>query len=237
MDKIICPFCIDANIFPFEDTNLMKCGKCGLLINKRFLSKEALRITLRRQMLSSCRGKNPGENRIKNANKQLDILENYIKPGNIWDIASAAGFFMKAARDRGWEIHGNEISKRAIKWAKEHYDIDIEYGFLEDLELTANHYDAVVLWNSLEHMYNPKETLEICREMLKVSGLIYIRVPDKQTTKELNEKYEKLHLYEFTGECLARHLENLGFEVIEIWPNLDSNSGVHHCDFLYRRRR
>ena len=237
MNKIICPFCIDADVFPLEDTNLMKCGKCGLLINKRFLSKEALKITLRRQMLSTCREKNPGESRIKNANKQLDILENYIKPGNVWDIASAAGFFMKAARDRGWEVYGNEISKRAIKWAKEHYDIDIEYRFLEDLEFTAGYYDAVVLWNSLEHMYNPRKTLEICREMLKVDGLIYIRVPDKQTKKELNEKYEKLHLYEFTGGCLAGHLESLGFEVIDIWPGQDPNNGVHYCDFLYKRKR
>ena len=237
MDKIMCPFCIDADIFPFEDTNFMKCGKCGLLINKRFLSKDALKITLRREMLRTCRAKNPGENRIKNANKQLDILENYIKPGNVWDVASAAGFFMKAARDRGWEVHGNEISKRAIKWTKVHYDIDIEYGFLEDLELTANYYDAVVLWNALEHMYDPKETLEICWEMLKVDGLIYIRIPDKQSIEELNKYYEALHLYEFTGGCLAGHLENLRFEVMGIWPSQDSDGGVHHCDFLYRRRK
>jgi len=60
-------------------------------------------------------------------------------------------------------------------------------------------------------------------------------VPDKQTTRELNEKYEKLHLYEFTGGCLAEHLENLGFEEIGIWPSQDSDGRVHYCDFLYKK--
>lgn len=236
MDKITCPFCIDADVFPLEDTNLMKCGKCGLLINRYFLSKEALKITCRRQMLRTCREENPGESRIKDANKQLDVLENYIKPGNVWDVASAAGFFMKAAEDRGWEVHGNEISKRAIKWAKQHYDIDIEYGFLEDLEFIADSYDAIVLWNALEHMYNPKETLEVCREMLKIGGLIYIRVPDNQTIKELNERYEKLHEYEFTGDCLAIHLVQLGFEKVERKFGRNPKTGINYCDFLYGRK-
>lgn len=235
MNKIICPFCRDADIFPFEDKRLMKCGKCGLFINKHFLSKEAIRMACRRQMLSTCFAKNPGESRIKNANKQLDVLERYIKPGTVWDIASAAGFFMKAARDRGWEVHGNEISRRAIKWAKEHYNIDIEYGFLEDLEITAGYYNAVVLWNALEHMNNPKKTLEICWEMLKEYGLIYIRVPNKKTVKELIEYYEKLHLYEFTDECLARHLEEFGFKKIEIKPSRNSKSDIPHCDYLYKK--
>ena len=94
MNKATCPFCRDADVFPFENTNFIKCGKCGLLINKHFLSKEALKITCRRQMLSACREKIIGESRIKDANKQLDVLESHVKPGNVWDVASAAGFFM-----------------------------------------------------------------------------------------------------------------------------------------------
>lgn len=236
MDKVTCPFCNDGNTSPYEDTKFILCGTCGLLINKYFPSKEELKERCRHQMLSTCFAKNPGESRIKNANKQLDVLEKYMKPGKVYDVAAAAGFFMKAALDRGWIPLGNEISVRAIKWASEHYRIAIQYGFLEELELDANYYDAIVLWNALEHMYNPRETLEICRDMLKVGGLIYIRVPDKSTIKELNEQYEPLHLYEFHSDGLAEHLENLGFKEIEIWPGCTPDSDVRHCDFLYRRK-
>lgn len=86
-------------------------------------------------------------------------------------------------------------------------------------------------------MFDPKETLEICRKMLKPHGLIYIRVPDKQSIEELNERYEPLHLYEFTGTCLADHLWNLGFTIIDMKPGRNPDSGVHHCDFLYKRKR
>lgn len=237
MDKITCPFCKDSAISPHEGTKFMICGTCGLLINQQFPTKEALKSALKNFMLSTCWDNPPGKRRIDDANKQLDVLEKYMKPGFVYDVAASGGFFMKAAKDRGWDVNGNEISARAIWFAKENYDIYIAYGFLEELELRASFYDAVVLWNSLEHMYDPKETLDICRDMLKPHGLIYIRVPDKQSIKELNKYYEPLHLYEFTGDCLAKHLENLGFKKIEIWPGRNPNSGVHHCDFLYRRIR
>jgi len=237
MDKIICPFCNDGNTHPHEGTRFMICESCGLLINAHFPSKDALKLALKNFMLSTYRDNPPGKRRIDDANKQLDVLEKYMKPGIIYDVAASAGFFMEAAQNRGWSVWGNEISQAAIEWAREHYGLDIEYGFLEELELRANYYDAVVLWNSLEHMYDPKETLEICRNMLKVGGLIYIRVPDKMTIKELVEQYEPLHLYEFHSNCLAKHLENLGFEEIEIWPGQNPSSSVHHCDFLYKRIR
>ena len=233
-----CPFCPKAIVDElFHGTKFLICDECGLLINKVFPSKEVLKGCLFTFMLSTVHDTPPGKRGIASGNERLDVLEKYMEPGIVYDVAASGGFFMKAAFDRGWEVYGNEISQRAIGWAMEHYNIHIMYGFLEDIGLTANHFDAVVLWNSLEHMYDPKETLDICRKMLKPHGLIYIRVPDKQTYKELIEQYEPLHLYEFTGSCLAKHLESLGFEEVKINPGRNPDSGVFHCDFLYRRKK
>jgi len=232
---MICPFCANSNTASFDGTRFLHCDGCGLFIKNIPSSKSALKIKNKGFLLSTCQRENPGEDRIKNADKQLDVLERHVSPGIVYDVGAAAGFFMKAARDRGWTVYGNEISERAIEWAKNHYGINIDYGFLEDLAIPESHFDAVVLWNILEHTYNPKATLEVCRKILKSGGLIFIRVPNKKTKEELVRFYTGRHLFEFTEKCLTGHLEAMGFKYVERNAGHNPKSGVPHCDYLYRK--
>lgn len=233
---MICPFCEDSNVTSFDGTKFLRCDECELFINNIPSSKSALKIKNKGFLLSTCRRENPGEDRIEDANKQqLDVLEKYVSPGIVYDVGAAAGFFMKAARDRGWTVYGNEISERAIEWAKDNYAISIDYGFLEDLDIPENYFDTVVLWNILEHTFNPKTTLEVCKKMLKSGGVIFIRVPNKKTKGELARFHTGRHLFEFTEECLTRCLETMGFKYIERNAGHNPKSGVPHCDYLYRR--
>lgn len=232
MDKIMCPFCEDSKLIPFADTKFRRCEDCGLFINVAVRSKSKLRMVYKSRMLSTCRTKTPGENRIKLAKKQLNVLETYISRGILYDVAAAAGFFMKAAIDRGWIAHGNELSETAIKWAKDAYDIDIEYGFLEELEVADNHYNAVVLWQALEHMPNPKEVLITTKKMLKDSGLIYLSLPNKQTANDLKKYYTSDHPFEFTEGCIEKRLEILGFQKVEKTKYV---AGPPCADYLYRK--
>lgn len=232
---MICPFCTDSNVTPFDGTKFLYCDECGLFIRNVSSSKSGLKIKNRGFLLSTCRRENPGEDRIKDANEQqLDVLEKHISPGIVYDVGAAAGFFMKAARDRGWKVHGNEISERAIGWAKSNYAISIDYGFLEDLDVPTNYFDAVVMWNILEHTFNPRITIEVCKKMLKSGGLIFIRVPNKRTKEELIRFYTGGHLFEFTEKCLMGHLEAMGFKCVERNAGHNPKSGVPHCDYLYR---
>jgi len=231
-----CPFCRSSEPVDFSGTQFLRCGYCGLFINKRFPpDAQTLKKWCEKQMLKACHNERKRRDRFEDAKHQLDILERYAEPGLVFDVGAAAGFFMKVAMERGWKAHGNEISVKAIEWAKEQYGIDIEYGFFEDLELEKNAYDAVVMWNILEHTYNPKETLLASRAILKEGGLIYIRIPNKKTTEALNKFYEKLHLYEFTEECLLRHLDSLEFQCIKRETGHNPRSKVPYCDYLYRK--
>lgn len=234
---MICPFCKDGVVTPFANTQLNRCGECGLFINRVFPPyADKLKDTCRNQMLKACHDKEKEASRMADANLQLDVLEENIAPSTIYDVGAAGGFFMKAAQDRGWKVYGNEISEKAIAWAKEHYGMIIDYGFLEEISLAECYYDAVVIWNTLEHTYNPQETLTVSRAMLKQDGLIYIRVPNKKTVEALNKFYERLHLYEFTEECLSGHLDSLGFQCVKKWAGRNPRSKIPHCDYLYRKK-
>lgn len=235
MDKVACPFCIHSSVVSFEDTNFMRCDKCGLFINKSFMGKEELKRKTRTQLLGACHNKAKLESRISIANHQLDVLEKHDASGILYDVGAASGFFMKVAAERGWVVRGNEISISAIDWAKEHYSIDIEYGYLEELELPNDYFDAVVLWHTLEHTHNPCDTILTSRRMLKNDGLIYIEVPNKKTGLELNKHYAWQHLFEFTEDCLAKHLETLGLCCVEHISGRVPSSGTPQVNYLYRK--
>ena len=237
MDKMTCPFCKSGVVRPFIGTRFSQCDICGLFINSIFPSNaEKLKDDCRNQMLRACSDSTKEASRISDANVQLNTLEEYVTSGAIYDVGAAGGFFMKVAQDRGWEVYGNEISESAIAWAKERYGITIDYGFLEEIPLTWDSFDVVVIWNTLEHTYNPYDTLTVARAMLKPNGFIYIKVPNKKTPKALNKFYEKAHLYEFTEECLSLYLDALEFQCVERWVGINPNSHVPFCDYLYRKK-
>ena len=72
---------------------------------------------------------------------------------------------MKVARDFGWEVEGNDISASAVEFGMKWFGLHIMLGYLEDLNLKANHHGAVNLWNTLEHTCDPILTLKKCREI------------------------------------------------------------------------
>ena len=232
----VCPFCEGSKTEPFENTRFHICNTCGLFINE-VMSEEKVKDTNKNFLLSACHNPKNREGRLREADElQCTTLEKYIGVGRVYDIGSASGFFLKAAKDRGWEVYGNEISTKAIEWEKENYNIDLDYGFFEETDVADNHFDAVVLWNTLEHTHNPKTTLDKCNDVLREGGLIYIKVPNNHTAQELNKNYEPVHLFEFTDDCLMKHLEAAGFEEVEVEKrDVCPNYGVVAARYVYRK--
>lgn len=231
-----CPFCKTCQTEQFGNTHFFKCTCCGLFINVP-MSEEQVKETNKNFLLSACTVEKNRKARIKEAHEvQCVALEKYIDIGYIYDVGAASGFFLKAAMDRGWQVGGNEISVKGIAWAKENYNIDLDYGFFENIDLPNEYYNAVVMWNTLEHTHNPKTTLETCYRILKPGGLVLIKVPNNKTEQELNRYYETVHLFEFTNECLAAHLNAMGFKELESnYRDICPNYGVVAATYLYRK--
>lgn len=194
-----------------------QCEDCGSYVKQSLPSeedKESLRKQLANFLLSAARDPNKEKKRISVAQAQVDVLEKYVDKGVVYDLGAASGFFLKAAKDRGWQVEGNELSNPAITQAKQKYDIDLDYGFFEELQLEENKYQAVVMWNSLEHVFNPDEVIEKTHNILQDGGVVFIKVPAK-SEKELARFYEKEHFYEFSMEGLVKLLTRKGFKIEE----------------------
>ena len=100
---------------------------------------------------------------------------------------------------------------------------DIEkYNWLKELE--DERYDYIVFADVLEHLHNPKEVLEKCRNILKDTGAIIISVPNIAHNSVLidliNDEFkyndigllDNTHISFFTYKSLVRMVEQAGYK-------------------------
>jgi len=229
-----CIFC-STELGPPIHKNLHECPGCG---NRRIApadipSKDNAWRQNRSFMLRASSNKAKEAARLKDAHEgQLDLLEQYVKPGAVYDVGAAGGFFMKAARDRGWQVAGNELSASSVAWAKRAYDLDIDCCYLEDAGLPDGAFDAVVMWNVLEHVVDPVLTLRECHRILKPGGCILVKVPTKNAA-ELRRHFEWKHFTEFSRNGLDHVLKQAGF--VRLVLERSAADKVSHTIALYRK--
>jgi 2-polyprenyl-3-methyl-5-hydroxy-6-metoxy-1,4-benzoquinol methylase len=100
------------------------------------------------------------------------------RTGRLLDIGAGEGVLLKIAAGRGWQVQGTEIATVMIEYVRSRYGFTIHQGRLEDLVLPDDYFDAVVLNHVLEHVRNPRSTLERIGRLLTQDGLVRIEVPN-----------------------------------------------------------
>jgi SAM-dependent methyltransferase len=97
--------------------------------------------------------------------------------GRILDIGCGAGDFLLACRKRGWigvgvEQGGAPVMRQAAALAIELVSPE------QMLELEAENFEVVTIWHVLEHLPEPRVTLEAVRRLLSPSGRLVVEVPN-----------------------------------------------------------
>lgn len=233
MDKDKCCLCGgEYSAVVYKD--VIQCKSCGLYKKSEIPSSEQIKKMLKLFLLSACHKPERKKARLANAKIQLDNLCNYATKGKLFDVGAAGGFVLEVAKNMGWEIDGNEISESGVKYAKDIFDIDMRFGFYEDLPLKDDDYDAVVMWNTLEHTTRPDITIETTKRILKPGGYLQIKIPEKGSLDLLQKYYEPYHFYEFSTKNLTSYLEKEGFEIIY---TKDGNDAVPTTEYLVRLKK
>lgn len=97
-------------------------------------------------------------------------------PPRLFDVGAGAGDFLALARDRGFDVGGNEISDPAVEEAARRHGIALHRGDLAALDLDGV-YDAVTLWCVLAHVADPGALLGQARRLLRPGGVLYLHTP------------------------------------------------------------
>jgi len=145
---------------------------------------------------------------------------NSISPGKILDVGSGLGFFLSVI-DSKWERHALDVSNYAINFIQDKYpDISVHQGILENFKNTKNQFDVIMFYHVIEHLNNPKKTLKILHNLLKLNGVLIVGTPNIGSIaawvfRENFRLFGPGHLCLFNPHSLNNILMETGFEVFK----------------------
>jgi SAM-dependent methyltransferase len=235
MQHIDCPLCgssADIPVAAVQDRllgldgqfTLVRCANCEL----HYLNPQPTRAELEHYYPA---GYDPFETRSPDTlpllqrlsvnyglRKRCRAIVRYQQRGKLLEIGCANGLFMNMMRQMGdWQVQGVEISRTAVQYAREQLGLDVFHGELEEAGFAEHSFDAVVMWDVLEHLHRPKTTLHEIHRVLKPGGVFVFRVPVLDSwERSLFGPYwagwdAPRHLVTFSLHTLGRMLEQTGF--------------------------
>lgn len=109
---------------------------------------------------------------------EVAILEGEVGgKGALLELGSAGGFFIEAARRRGWTVQGIELSPPAARYSIDELGLPVFEGLLEDAPFPTSSFDVAIADNVLEHTTDPRQVLKDLGALLRPGGHALIVVP------------------------------------------------------------
>lgn len=183
------------------------CEPCALGYQTPRPSEEASAAYMNSRWRSSDQYVTDNEAKRREAERQVDLVGN---ADTLLDFGSGSGIFVKACFDRGITAIGVEQSKSAIDRARQLYGIEL-IPELPEVEV-----DMVTMWDVIEHLRDPVETLREIRSRLKPGGRVLIETGNYESWQRTfaGDKwglYLLDHHFYFTPASLRRLTELAGF--------------------------
>src|SRR5437870_1393772 len=152
----------------------------------------------------------------RNFDRRLALIEHRVAPGALLDVGSALGFFVRAARARGWDARGIERSAWAAERAAAS-GVRVVHGDLLTAALAPASFAALTMLDVLEHTADPRAYVRRARALLRPGGVLAIETADLASpfARLAGRRYHFFtppnHLTYFTRATLARLLAEEGF--------------------------
>ena len=160
------------------------------------------------------------EGRVLTFEHHLKPLERIVgRPDGrpLLDVGCYTGVFVEIAGQRGWDAWGVEPSNWAVSQARAR-GLHVVQGTLDTADLPEAYFDVVTLWDVIEHVINPRRTLQQAHRLLKPGGWVVVHTIDIDSlfARLLGARWPwlmEMHIYYFSRRTLRMMLEQCGFRV------------------------
>jgi len=156
----------------------------------------------------------------RSAVTRLRMLERAVTGRRLLDVGCAAGYFLEAARTRGWNVAGLELSAYAVQLARRLPLEIFETSILAPPSLPG--FDAITMWDTIEHILRPDIAVENARRLLRPGGVLAISTGDRRSlvARALGRRWRLMndptHKFFFDEPNLSSLLAAAGFTVVSV---------------------
>ena len=148
------------------------------------------------------------------------------KKGSLLDVGCGYGFLVAAAQRLDWDAKGIDISEEAVAFGTTKVGANLEKATPESW-IADKPYDVVVSSHSLEHVSDPRQTLQKLKSFMQPTGsVLHIRVPNVESVDRRwhgNRWWAwdaPFHLYFFEPKTLTALLNQVGFKDLTVRNHL-----------------
>jgi 2-polyprenyl-3-methyl-5-hydroxy-6-metoxy-1,4-benzoquinol methylase len=137
------------------------------------------------------------------------------------DVGCSVGATLLAARQRGWEAAGVDVSRDAVEFCRDK-GLDCQTVDDFDLPFPDESFDVVTAWHVIEHVADVSETLREWRRVLRPGGILAMETPDasSRVVRRRGTEYRRFwapeHTYTFTPDTLAEFVDRAGLERLSL---------------------
>jgi 2-polyprenyl-3-methyl-5-hydroxy-6-metoxy-1,4-benzoquinol methylase len=237
-----------------KQITVVQCDSCGLRFVAERFREDALTSLYDEILAKSDKHEKLRTERENLFNSWLDEIEHItgksLKGLRLLDVGSGSGDFLLVARKRNCLVTGLDSSAVQVQKAKV-MGIEMRECNIEHLP-QRDHYDIITMWDVLEHVQDPKATIEAIYRLLVPGGILALSTPNGGSAWDLagsglyyasggsltflvERRFSMGHLQIFRQDNLAGLLRNQGFRILknEVLANYKSEFSRYLEQFLH----
>ncbi len=160
--------------------------------------------------------------KIRTSHFYLSLLEKHAAKGKLLEVGCSTGITLKTAKNRGWEVYGVEPNDSAASIAQTLLDKKaIKIGQLSDTMFPDEFFCATILFDVLEHIYNPLEFFEILQRKMKTNGFLLLMTPNINSLSAKILKRRWFHWFSehvclYSPQSLKFLLDKFHFKIVRM---------------------
>lgn len=236
-----CPVGCNA---PLETTGyvlpegaLLRCSACGQLISQCTEAHywESMKEFDDSQGTLPKAGSEGG--RLRRSKKFLDQITKLLgqppEKIRLLDVGCSSGAFLHAAVKLGFRAEGVEPAPKAAATAQA-AGLKVHQGLLQEAGYADGQFDAITLFEVIEHLQHPQDLLQECRRILRPGGILLVGTGNagSWSMAAMGARWEYLHIARHGGHVsffnpgsMALLAQRSGFSVAAV-----RTRGVRFCE-------
>jgi 2-polyprenyl-3-methyl-5-hydroxy-6-metoxy-1,4-benzoquinol methylase/peptidoglycan hydrolase CwlO-like protein len=241
MTQVTKCWCGNEYLTPFSE-DYLACPECGTLVSQAGLSREQLQVHddehdfYGKEYWFSHQTQDYGFPDISQRARQdlserclhwlSTLLQYKLPPAKVLELGSAHGGFVALMHWAGFDATGLELSPWVVEFAQKTFEVPVLLGAVEEHSLKVESFDAIVLFDVLEHLPDPVSTMRHCASLLKPDGIFLIQMPNYLEDKSYSDLlvqedgFSQMltpteHLYLFSHRAAQQLFEQIDFSTVK----------------------
>jgi len=232
-----CNAPLETTAYVLPEGALLRCSACGQLISQ---CTEA-HYWQSMQEFDDSQGTLPKAGseggRLRRSKKFLDQIAKLLgqppEKIRLLDVGCSSGAFLHAAVKLGFRAEGVEPAPKAAATAQA-AGLKVHQGLLQEAGYADGQFDAITLFEVIEHLQHPQDLLHECRRILRPGGILLVGTGNagSWSMAAMGARWEYLHIAKHGGHVsffnlgsLASLAQQSGFSVAAV-----RTRGVRFCE-------